>query len=301
MLTLLILVLFPFVIWQAYKKLRLSKASATWPTAPGVVTAAERTKLAWRTQPRVSFSYEVAGKAYNSSKVSFADVVPARETEPTLSRYQPKQQVVVHYQPEDPGLAVLEPGPNRYVSAAFRNYIIWFVLLIFFNVLYIGLTVWQHTQDMQKQPVHTYDDVAKADPQLGNRLLREAAEKGDAKDQVYVAIWYLTGKEGYPKNPAEAAKWFRKAADQGDAEAQNWLAVLYNSGNGVEKNTTLAFEWLNKAGAQGEPHACYSLGYASEKGIGGTPQDTQKAIEWYRKAGNEPHSKAALARLHADP
>jgi hypothetical protein len=296
---LLVLVFFPFLIWQASKKLRLSKASAAWPTAPGMVTASERTKMAWRTQPRVSYSYEVAGKAYNSSKVSFADLVPARETEPILARYQPNQPVAVYYKPEDPALAVLEPGPNRFVSANFRNLIVWFSAIVLINVVDLGLVVWQATHSDKKTPAHTYDDAAKSDPQLGNRLLREAAEKGDAKDQVYVAVWYLNGLEGYSKDPAEAAKWLRKSADQGNAEAENMLAQLYASGKGVDKNLEQAVGWLKKAAAQGEPHACFSLGYATEKGIGGLQADTQQAIEWYRKAGDDPHAKEALARLHA--
>jgi hypothetical protein len=300
MLTLLVLVFFPFLLWQGYKKIRLSKASAAWPTVPGVVTVSERTKLAWRTQPRVSFSYEVAGKAYSSSKVSFADAVPARETEPILSRYQPNQPVTVHYNPEDPAIAVLEAGPNRFVSKGFRGLIFWFACIILINVLNIGFAVWQHTHPDDNAPAHTYDDAAKADPQLGNRLLREDAEKGNAQDQVYVAMWYLTGTQGYPKDPAEAVKWLRKAADQGNAEAENQLAILYNTGKGVEKNSALAIEWLKKAADQGEPHACFSLGVATEKGLGGIAPDTQKAIEWYRKAGNDSHAKEALARLHAD-
>jgi len=299
MLLLIVLIFFPFLIWQAYKKLRFARASVIWPTAPGVVTVAERTKLGWRTQPRVSFSYEVGGKAYTSSKVSFADLVPASETEPTLQRYGLSQPVTVHYQPEDPALAVLEPGPNRSVTATLRNSLICYALIIFINSLNLGLGIWQVIQEAHKPPVRTYDDVAKADPQLGNRLLREAAEKGDAKDQIYVAGWYMTGTEGYPKDPVEGAKWLRKAADQGNAEAENMLARLYSNGIGVEKDSAQAIDWLKKAAEQGEPHACYSLGYAYEKGLGGMPLDTQKAIDWYRKAGDDSHAKAALARLGA--
>jgi len=249
---LLVLVLFPFLIWQAYKKLRLSNASTAWPTTPGTVTASERTKLAWRTQPRVSFSYEVGGKAYSSGKVSFADVVPARETEPILARYQPNQPVVVHYKPEDPVIAVLEAGSNAFVSKNFRNLLFWYGFIIFLNILNIGLAVWQHGHAADNPPPHTYDDAAKADPQLGNRLLQEAAEKGDAQDQFYVAMWYLTGTEGHPKDPAEAAKWFRKSADQGNAEAENMMGQLYAAGNGVDKDLGQAVEWLKKAAAQGK-------------------------------------------------
>ncbi|MCE0496526.1 MAG: DUF3592 domain-containing protein [Methylacidiphilales bacterium] len=301
MLLLIVLVLFPFVTWQAYKKICLAKASAAWPTAPGVVTATERTKIAWRTQPRISFRYEVGGKTYTSSKLSFADVVPASETEPILARYRPSQPVTVHYQPENPALAVLEPGPNRHLSAAFRYYFISFGILIAVNVLYLGVTFWTSSDSAADQQAPTYDDVAKADPQLGDRLLRADAEKGNAQDQVYVATWYLTGTEGYPKDPAEAAKWLRKAADQGNADAENMLGQLYAGGKGVDKDLVQAVAWLQKAADQGEPHACASLGYAYEKGLGGLTQDTPTAIAWYRKAGKEPHAQAALARLGATP
>lgn len=297
---LIVLVGFPFLIWQAYKKLSLSKASTVWPTAPGFVTASGKIKIGWRTQPKVSFSYDVGGKSYTSSRISFAALVPETDTEPVLHRYQPNQPVVVHYQPENPAMGVLEPGPNRFVTTNLRNLIIWYVAIIFLNGIYLSVNAWlvRHSADTPA-PAHSYGDTAKPDLQLGNRLLRESAEKGDAKDQVYVALWYLNGTEGYTKDPAEAAKWLQKAADQGNADGEYWLSILYNRGNGVEKNQGLAMGWLQKAAAQGEPHACFILGGAYEKGYGGLTQDTQKAIEWYRKAGDEPHAKEALVRLHA--
>lgn len=297
MISLIVLVLFPFVIWGAYKKIRLAKASVAWPTVPGVVTAAERIKKGWRAQPQVTFSYQVNGKNYSSSKVSFADLVPVSETEPILGRYPLSRPVTVHYKQEDPTVAVLETGSNRNVTALFRYYIYLFVVIILVNLANLGLKVWvaNHASDTPQAP--TYDDAAKADPQYGNKLIRESAEKGDAKDQVYVAVWYLTGTEGYAKDPAEGAKWLQKAAAQGNAEGENMLARLYSTGTGVEKDPVQALDLLKKAAAQGEPHACYSLGYAYEKGLGGLTEDKATAIEWYRKAGDEPHAKAALARL----
>jgi hypothetical protein len=97
----------------AYKNVRLSKASASWPTVPGVVTAADRAKVGWRTQPRVTFSYSMDGKAYSSSKVSFAAGVSKTEIEPILSRYPLSRPVEVHDQPGNPEVAILETGPNR--------------------------------------------------------------------------------------------------------------------------------------------------------------------------------------------
>jgi hypothetical protein len=301
MLTLVVLVVFPFLIWQAYKKVQLSKASADWPVAPGVVTASERTKVSWRMQPRISFSYEVDGKAYVSSKLSFAALVPAAETDVILSRYPLHQAVQVHYQPGNPALGVLEAGPNRYLTDALRQFIYLFCIIIFINVVYAAFSFWSAGHDAADAPARTYDDKAAADPQLGNRLLRADADKGDAQDQVYVAVWYLTGANGYAKDPSEAAKWLLKSASQGNAEGENMLGQLYASGNGVDKDLNQAVAWFQKAADQGEPHACTNLGRAYEKGLGGLPQDTAQAIEWYRKAGDEPHAKDALARLGATP
>ncbi len=253
----------------------------------------------------MTYSYEVAGKSYSSSKVSFADAIPSSETEPTLARYPLHQPVVVRYQPSDPAIAVLEPGPNRHVSNAFRYYLMWYGFIVLLNVANIGLGIWQYTHDSDEPLPHTYGDAtpptADADPQLGDKLLRADAEKGNAQDQVYVATWYLTGTEGYPKDPAQAAIWLQKSADQGNAQGEAMLANLYASGKGVAQDTTQALSWLQKAADQGEPHACYGLGVAHEKGLLGLPPDNQAAIEWYRKAGDEPHAKAALARLGSGP
>jgi hypothetical protein len=305
MLMLIILICFPFLIWQAYKKQRLSRMSSAWPTVPGTVTGADRIKLAWRTQPRVTYAYVVEGKAYSSSKVTFADAVPASETEPILARYPLHQPVTVHYQPADPAIAVLEAGPNRHVSVAFRYYLVWYAFIVLLNIANIGFGVWQYAHDSDEPLPRTYGDspapAADADPQLGNKLLRDDAEKGNAQDQVYVATWFLSGTQGYPKDPAQAAVWLQKSADQGNAQAEAMLANLYAKGNGVAQDLPQALSLLQKAADQGEPHACYGLGVAHEKGLLGLSPDSQKAIDWYRKAGDEPHAKSALARLGAGP
>jgi TPR repeat protein len=77
------------------------------------------------------------------------------------------------------------------------------------------------------------------------------------------------------------------------------LGNLYVRGIGVDKDLAKAVDLFQKSAAQNNPHACASLGRAYEKGVGGLPQDTAQAIEWYRKAGDEPHAKEALVRLNA--
>ncbi len=48
--------------------------------------------------------------------------------------------------------------------------------------------------------------------------IRAKAESGNIAAQVAIGGMYEKG-DGFPKDFAEAAKWFRKAADQGSADA----------------------------------------------------------------------------------
>jgi hypothetical protein len=213
MLSLIVLIAFPFLIWGAYKNVRLAKESTAWPAVPGVVTASERIKKAWRTQPRVTYSYSVDGKTYSSSQVSFGAMVPSKDTEPTLARYPLHQTVLVHYRPGNPLVAVLEAGSNQNATRILLQYIYLFCVIVLVNIANVGVTIWNANHDSDTPAAPTYDDKVAADSGLGNRLLREDAEKGNAQDQMYVGMWYLDGTEGYTKDPVEAVKWFQKSAD----------------------------------------------------------------------------------------
>ena len=87
MLTLIFLIFFPFAIWNAWRTMQTAKASASWPTTEGTVTASETVKQMFRAQPRVSYSYTVDGKPYTGRRVSFAAAVPPKETPSVLARY----------------------------------------------------------------------------------------------------------------------------------------------------------------------------------------------------------------------
>ena len=47
-------------------------------------------------------------------------------------------------------------------------------------------------------------------------------------------------------------KWYRLAADQGVAKAQNNLGVMFEFGNGVLQDNTMAHMWYNIASANGD-------------------------------------------------
>jgi hypothetical protein len=134
MLTLIFLLAFPFAIWNARKTIQRAKESAAWPSATGTITASGTKKVMFRSQPRVAYSYPVNGTSYASERISFAAGVPPKETDSVVARYPVGKEVTVHYAPEKPSEAVLEPGTNRNVTAQFRLLITCFVIILVVNI-----------------------------------------------------------------------------------------------------------------------------------------------------------------------
>ena len=157
---------------------------------------------------------------------------------------------------------------------------------------------------------------------------RKAAEQGHAKAQYELASMYHGGELGDDQR-SNCIPWFLKAAAQGNAEAQAivgelpkfypnsellknvdtiaplrqsaksgnleaqfQLASRYQTGDGVSKDPSEAFKWMQKAAQQeggsssvvGD--ARYQLGLMYEKGEGVAP-DLIKAHELFRSAIEE--------------
>ena len=155
-LALIALICFPFALWQAWKNIKMAEASPAWPTADGVVTAAERGRGGLRMQPRVTYSYTVNGVTFVSKRVSFVGAIPKREIDSVLSKYSPGRAVTVHYLPENPVQAVLEPGSGLLVVAPFRALVIIFILFILVQVL-VGFLRWNELKT-EKAPVRASGD-----------------------------------------------------------------------------------------------------------------------------------------------
>lgn len=139
------------------------------------------------------------------------------------------------------------------------------------------------------------------------------------------------------KSYVEARKLWDKAADLGSGEAEYKLSKLYALGQGVDENTELYFEYLEKSANKDELEALKTLGeeyYAgrvitrdygkafpllkkaairgdieSQVQLGrmyeygdGVEKDLEKALEWYKKAANENDSSALLeiGRMYRD-
>ncbi len=74
-----------------------------------------------------------------------------------------------------------------------------------------------------------------------------------------------------------------KAAEQGDANIQVQLGAMYLLGQGVPQDTAKALAWYRKAAEQGHANAQYDLGlmYSEGKSV---PQDYVKAHKWFSLA-----------------
>lgn len=117
------------------------------------------------------------------------------------------------------------------------------------------------------------------------KIMRDAAIKGDANAQFYMACKYGMGEE-VSKDEQEAFRWCLKAAEQGHAVAQYNVGYDYAEAVGVTQNLSEAAKWYRKAAEQGEPWAQFNLGDAYYIGKG-VAQDYSEAFKWFKKAASQ--------------
>ncbi len=113
-------------------------------------------------------------------------------------------------------------------------------------------------------------------------LLRDRADRDDAKAQGQLAMLYFEGK-GVPENTSKAAEWLKKSAEGGYAHSQYMLAWFYYKGTGVARDYSKAFEWAQKSNEQGDSDAAILLAQLYRMGLG-VHRDYHKALELYNKA-----------------
>jgi uncharacterized protein len=96
--------------------------------------------------------------------------------------------------------------------------------------------------------------VNRDDTQSFNWFLR-AAKQGYARAQYQVGYWYHRGYDGAPKDPAKALYWLKLSAENGYSVAQEALGTIYETGDLVPKNMTVAVECYRSAAIQKHYHA----------------------------------------------
>lgn len=91
-----------------------SRRTLRWPQVDGVIERADAASEEDDLLPDILFGYEVEGHAQHSKVVFPSGTMPTPELSATyLKRYPPGAKVRVHYNPDNPAEATLEPGMGQ--------------------------------------------------------------------------------------------------------------------------------------------------------------------------------------------
>ncbi|MEJ2551077.1 MAG: DUF3592 domain-containing protein [Anaerolineales bacterium] len=113
-----------FALVRGVVHYRTGKASAAWPAVEGrVADATVEVSVSTDSDgmtsrqytPHVVYTYSIGGQQYSSDQVNIGSKwhYPTRARAEAKLNYQTGQRVNVHYNPENPSQAVLEPGSTR--------------------------------------------------------------------------------------------------------------------------------------------------------------------------------------------
>ncbi|MEL7048553.1 MAG: tetratricopeptide repeat protein [Pseudomonadota bacterium] len=91
----------------------------------------------------------------------------------------------------------------------------------------------------------------------------------------------------------EAFERWEALAKKGNAQGILNLANMYQAGKGVPKDLAKALEWYKKGGDQGDPQCLFNVAEAYEQGLGTEP-DQAKAGEFLQRAAEADSSQAQL-------
>ncbi len=96
------------LLWAGTAEWRNARASASWPTAPGIVEKSYSTIQRRTRHVHIVYAYEVRAIPYRSERVAFGSHSPAAGSR-WLRQYPVGAAVAVRFDPRDPSTSVLEP------------------------------------------------------------------------------------------------------------------------------------------------------------------------------------------------
>ena len=106
-----------FWFWGGLSDSLTALRAKSWPTAEGEIRTAKVMEMRSRRgrvsyKPALRYSFVVKEKRFTGELLDFGDggAGSMENVAKILRRYQPYQEVTVHYDPKDPEIAVLETG-----------------------------------------------------------------------------------------------------------------------------------------------------------------------------------------------
>lgn len=121
-----------------------------WPTTPGLVEVSEIRQARFGGTPvQISYSYQVNGQKYSSSRRSIVDQSyhDIRFAIEEADRYPVGHVVTVSYKPRDPGFAILQPGYDLMADWLFVPGLCVSVVGIGFLLLQLARSISQSSSD----------------------------------------------------------------------------------------------------------------------------------------------------------
>lgn len=119
-----------------------------------------------------------------------------------------------------------------------------------------------------------------------NSLISKA-ENSDAVAQYELAFKYLQGQDGFEQSVEIGLGWLERAAENNHSDAQYFLSYCYNSGKGVEQDSSKDRFWLSKAANNG--HVKAMTAYADILIYEGNPTE---GLKYLKAAVNAKHPDA---------
>jgi TPR repeat protein len=128
------------------------------------------------------------------------------------------------------------------------------------------------------------------------RLSKIAADKGHAQGQNGLGNLFLGGRGGLPKDDFEAVRLFKLSADQGYPPAQNNLARLYQAGRGgLPKDDQEAARLYRMSADQGDAFGQANLGFFYMGGRGGLAKDEREAVRLFKLSADQGNAVGQVA------
>lgn len=125
-----------------------------------------------------------------------------------------------------------------------------------------------------------------------NSYQLELAKAGNIDAQYNVAMNFLNGIDGFPKDEKVAKEWLEKAAKKGDASSQNGLGIMYLRGIGGEKDLNKSEYYYRLAANQNHENAQLQLALILLNKDKDKDKNINKAIIWLKKSGMQGNIEA---------
>ncbi len=104
--------------YQEWQKTTAADETAKWPATDGRVTKSDVSSSMQRGNvvyaPKITYEYSVRDEKYSSDRIGIGGISPAYRdaAQKKADEYPVGKEVIVHYNPDSPSEAVLEPGAS---------------------------------------------------------------------------------------------------------------------------------------------------------------------------------------------